>query len=312
MVWMTQSQMQTSMRRPQFNMTDDEFNWYKPVAVILKPASKRDLQQRLLQVNVDEFLLPSYQSSLLPPWPFVQDYSAFRRWINYQSSDRLRDVYRRYELLAGHVERRLTSLARMGLVAIPKVTKINRQRSGNNRNQEQQMPEQRKKGKDKLPPPWLYELVGPPGPAGKDGVNGIHGINGVDGKDGRDGIPGAIGQPGPQGLKVLPEYLVLKEFKGRKAHKGATERMVPMERTGRMGLLALLGGHQDRMQKTEEMDQLDHPAHQVNQELPDKMGRMELTGKMVKTEVRVHLVLLEKTAKMEGPERMAKMIKMDR
>lgn len=69
--------------------------------------------------------------------------------------------------------------------------------------------------------------------------------------------------------------------------------------------------HQDRMQKTEEMDQLDHPVHQVynntpklyllndtdiwfswkvNQELPDKMGRMELTGKMVKTELRVHLV----------------------
>lgn len=69
------------------------------------------------------------------------------------------------------------------------------------------------------------------------------------------------------------------------------------------------------MQKTEEMDQLDHPAHQVyyntsnlliivndtyaifrfliykvNQELPDKMGRMELTGKMVKTELRVHQV----------------------
>jgi hypothetical protein len=115
MVWMTQSQMQTTMRRPQFNMTDDEFNWYKPVAVILKPASKRDLQQRLLRVNVDEFLFPSYPPSLLPPWPFVQDYSAFRRWINYQSNDRLRDVYRRYEL-AGHVERRLTSLARMGLL----------------------------------------------------------------------------------------------------------------------------------------------------------------------------------------------------
>jgi hypothetical protein len=33
----------------------------------------------------------------------------------------------------------------MGLVAIPKVTKINRQRSGDNRNQEQQqMPEQSK------------------------------------------------------------------------------------------------------------------------------------------------------------------------
>ncbi len=141
MVWMTQSQMQTTMRRPQFNMTDDEFNWYKPVAVILKPASKRDLQQRLLQINFDEFLLASYPPSLLPPWPFVQDYSAFRRWINYQSSDRLRDVYRRYEL-AGDVERRLTSLARMGLVAIPKVTKINHQRSGNNRNQEQQILEQ--------------------------------------------------------------------------------------------------------------------------------------------------------------------------
>jgi hypothetical protein len=145
MVWMTQSQTQPTMRRPQFKITDEEFNWYKPVAVILKPASKRDLQQRLLQVNVDEFLLASYPPSLLPPWPFVEDYSAlFRRWINYQSSDRLRDVYRRYEL-AGHAERRLTSLARMGLVAIPKVTKINRQRSGDNRNQEQQqMPEQSK------------------------------------------------------------------------------------------------------------------------------------------------------------------------
>jgi hypothetical protein len=68
------------------------------------------------------------------------------------------------------------------------------------------------------------------------------------------------------------------------------------------------------MQKTEEMDQLDHPAHQVyntsnlfiivndtyaifrfliykvNQELPDKMGRMVLTGKMARTERRVHLV----------------------
>ncbi len=146
MVWMTQSQTyptQPKMRQPQFTITDDEFNWYKPVAVILRPASKRDLQQRLLRVNVDEFLFPSYPPSLLPPWSFVQDYSAFRRWINYQSSDRLRDVYRRYEL-AGHVERRLTSLARMGLVAIPKVTKINRQRSGNNRNQEQQKPEQSK------------------------------------------------------------------------------------------------------------------------------------------------------------------------
>jgi hypothetical protein len=40
MVWMTQSQTQPTMRRPQFKITDDEFNWYKPVAVILKPASK--------------------------------------------------------------------------------------------------------------------------------------------------------------------------------------------------------------------------------------------------------------------------------
>ncbi len=137
-------QTQPTMRRPQFKIIDDEFNWYKPVAVILKPASKRDLQQRLLQINFDKFLLASYPPSLLPPWPFVQDYSAyFRRWINYQSSDRLRDVYRRYEL-AGHVERRLTFLGRMGLVAIPKVKKINRQRSGNNRNQEQQMAEQSK------------------------------------------------------------------------------------------------------------------------------------------------------------------------
>ncbi len=149
MVWMTQSQTyptQPTTRRPQFKISDDEFNWYKPVAVILKPASKRDLQQRLLQVNVDEFLFPSYQPSLLPPWPFVQDYSAFRRWINYQSSDRLRDLYSRYEL-PGHVEHRLTSLARMGLVAIPKTTKINRQRNGNNRNQEKHKPEQSKIGK---------------------------------------------------------------------------------------------------------------------------------------------------------------------
>ena len=98
------------------NVTDEDFDWYKPVAVILKPASKRDLhQKRLLPlINVDEILFVSsfsrlHRPSLLPPyWPFVHDHCAFHR---------LTHIYR-YEL-PGHEKRNLLSLARMGLVAIP-------------------------------------------------------------------------------------------------------------------------------------------------------------------------------------------------
>lgn len=139
-----------TIRRPaQLKITEDDFNWCKPVAVILKPASKRDLQQRLLQASVEEILFPSsysrlHQPSPLPPWPFVQDYWALRRWENDEASDRLRDLYSRYEL-PGQVKRKLLSLAGMGLVAVPRMTKINRQRSGNNGNQGEQNPEQSKK-----------------------------------------------------------------------------------------------------------------------------------------------------------------------
>ena len=95
------------------NVTDEDFDWYKPVAVILKPASKRDLHQkrRLPVISVDEILFVSsfsrlHRPSLLPPyWPFVQDHLAIHRLTDiYQQIDRLRDLFKRYEL-PGHEER---------------------------------------------------------------------------------------------------------------------------------------------------------------------------------------------------------------
>ena len=160
MAWMTtqsstyQTKLTSAIRQSSQllarNVTDEDFDWYKPVAVILKPASKRDLhQKRLLPViRIDEILFISsfsrlHRPSLLPPyWPIVQDHLAMHRLTHiYQQSDRLRDLFNRYEL-PGHEEHNLLSLARMGLVAIPKVKEINHQRNYGNHGE--QNPEQSK------------------------------------------------------------------------------------------------------------------------------------------------------------------------
>lgn len=102
------------LTKPLGNETD-ELNWYKPIAVILKPATNEDLQKRL-QLDVP---LPH------PVWPKVEDDLAFNPWTPYESrnaeiyEDKLREFYETFDL-PRQIERNLLSIARMGLVAIPR------------------------------------------------------------------------------------------------------------------------------------------------------------------------------------------------
>lgn len=111
----------------------DEVDWYTPVAVILKPASERDLKKRF-KANEDRVDPPTdydgaYQSSRLA-WPPTRELDSFNPfWPNpydwqtpYQGDDgqdRLREVYQAYDVPT-RVQGNLLSLARMGLVAIPR------------------------------------------------------------------------------------------------------------------------------------------------------------------------------------------------
>lgn len=106
---------------------DDELSWYKPIAVILKPASERDLRDRLLETeNEDPFQFRSNNQYQPPPpsWPSVREYSSYDPWAGYHPArrfggdDRLRDVYQKFQL-PSKLQGNLLSLARMGLVAIP-------------------------------------------------------------------------------------------------------------------------------------------------------------------------------------------------
>lgn len=119
-----------------FNVTneDDEFSWYKPVAVILKPATQQDFEKLLKDDKLDELLRPPYyQQRQQPPRPSywspsapVQDSWGFDpeefpppyQGRHYERPDRLREAYDRFDL-PDHVQGNLLSLARMGLVAIP-------------------------------------------------------------------------------------------------------------------------------------------------------------------------------------------------
>lgn len=105
-----------------FNGTDNEFDWYKPIAVILKPASSKDLQKRF-DVDIED---DHFESMAPRHWP------SFDPWTSYETgseedneSDQLRQLYD----LPNKVEGNLISLARMGLVAIPR-KEINHQDSG--------------------------------------------------------------------------------------------------------------------------------------------------------------------------------------
>ncbi len=106
---------------------EDEIGWYKPVAVILKPASEKDLQKRFQAVNADDDSVPSYSQywqSANPFWSTFQDpYWGFNPYAPYQQAsdddDRLRDYYQSYGV-PERTQGNLLSLARLGLVAIPK------------------------------------------------------------------------------------------------------------------------------------------------------------------------------------------------
>lgn len=106
---------------------DDEVDWYKPVAVILKPASERDLHKRFQAMNVDDESFSSDSQHYHPASPFSptfqESYGGFNPYAPYQQArgedDRLRDFYQSYGV-PERTQGNLLSLARMGLIAIPK------------------------------------------------------------------------------------------------------------------------------------------------------------------------------------------------
>ncbi len=110
-----------------FNATNDaEFDWYTPVAVILKPASAKDLKKRLQEDSgsrFSPFAQPYHPAGR--SWPPIQDPWEFDPWSPYQSredddaDDRLSQFYNSYDL-PDSIQGKLLSLARMGLVAIPR------------------------------------------------------------------------------------------------------------------------------------------------------------------------------------------------
>jgi hypothetical protein len=115
--------------------SDDELSWYKPVAVILKPATQRDFQELLESDRMDELLNPSFSRPAFHQqwrssyWPSpaqdswgefdpAEELPPYYQGRHYERPDRLRDAYNRFDL-PDHLQSNLLSLARMGLVAIP-------------------------------------------------------------------------------------------------------------------------------------------------------------------------------------------------
>ena len=110
---------------------EDEVDWYKPVALILKPASERDLQKRFQMARAEEdgsFSLDShykYHKTANSFRPSFQDpYWEFNQREPFQQAreedgDRLRDYYQSYGV-PEQTQGNLLSLARLGLVAIPR------------------------------------------------------------------------------------------------------------------------------------------------------------------------------------------------
>lgn len=91
------------------NVTNDEFDWYTPIAVILKPTSNKDLQKHL-PVNFDNQPLPS-SGPVWPPvqdtWPFDPLSSNFHgRTENteQENGDRLREFYQAYNHLLSNLQ----------------------------------------------------------------------------------------------------------------------------------------------------------------------------------------------------------------
>ena len=123
LTWVTTSfaypmAMQKLYQTESFYVADNnlQFVWYTPAAVILKPATQKEWKKRL-QEDVRQFSLfqhyhPPFSSS--SSWK-INPYYQPRKY----ESDVLRDFYSSYDM-PGSVQGRLLSLARMGLVAIPR------------------------------------------------------------------------------------------------------------------------------------------------------------------------------------------------
>lgn len=145
-----------SNKRPAENATDDEFDWYTPIAVILRPASSKDIQKQVLDTYLKgDGAFPQSQHPLaaqqLPqqPYPYYDSFPPpfsvgmqhpfydFNQppleqptRFPYQQNtppflpreedgdDRLREFYESYNDLPSRVQSNLLNLARMGLVAI--------------------------------------------------------------------------------------------------------------------------------------------------------------------------------------------------
>ena len=114
-------------RQGSSNVTDDDsdFDWYTPVAVILKPATQKELKKRFQEDDASRFSsFPQYRHPFSPPLP-RESYDPWENdhWSQYQSredeDDVFRDFYNSYDM-PDSVQGRLLSLARMGLVAIPR------------------------------------------------------------------------------------------------------------------------------------------------------------------------------------------------
>lgn len=141
--------MEPTNRTEEETAVDGELGWYKPVAVILKPATERDLQERLLQAEEEEdpYMFHRYNQfrSAPPPWLSVPEHPPYDPWADlhqgrhFGREDRLSDVYQRFKL-PSHVQGNLLSLARMGLVAIP-AKEIGLQNRGSVEEEEQQQSE---------------------------------------------------------------------------------------------------------------------------------------------------------------------------
>lgn len=94
------------------DVADGEFDWYTPIAVILKPASQQDLIKRLEELGVDNDQFSSFPDYPYPFSPAIQNQWEFDAQM-FDHNDMLHYFYN----LPHFVQERLLSLARMGLVA---------------------------------------------------------------------------------------------------------------------------------------------------------------------------------------------------
>lgn len=117
------------------NVFNEEFDWYIPAAVILKPASHVDLK-KIFHGN-SQPLFAQFHPSAIPPFvsaPSTKAYApwAFDLWAPYETREenKLKAFYSSYELPES-VQDMLIYLTIMGFVAVPRKT-IRHESNGRN------------------------------------------------------------------------------------------------------------------------------------------------------------------------------------